>query len=102
MSGLTQSKVWLELNKHYETIKHIHMREMFAADKERFKKYSLKLNDILFDYSKNRINDETIKLLLQLAEELDLSSWIKKMFHGEAINNTENRAVRGYLNTLLM
>lgn len=93
MSGLTESKVWLALNKHYETIKHIHMREMFAADKERFKKYSLKLDDILFDYSKNRINEETIKLLLQLAEELDLSTWIKKMFNGEAINHTENRAV---------
>lgn len=93
MSGLTESKVWLALNKHYETIKHIHMREMFAEDKERFKKYSLKLNDILYDYSKNRINDETIKLLLQLAEELDLSTWIKKMFNGDAINHTENRAV---------
>ena len=93
MSQLTESKVWLALNKHYETIKHVHMREMFEADKERFTKYSLKLNDILYDYSKNRINDETIKLLLQLAEELDLSSWIKKMFQGEAINHTENRAV---------
>lgn len=79
--------------KHYDDIKHVHMRDMFDRDKKRFDKYSLQLNDILFDYSKNRINDETVKLLLQLANEADVPVWIEKMFAGEPINHTEHRAV---------
>jgi len=93
MSELTLSDAWSSLAKHYTEIKDIHMREMFIQDPERFKKYSLQINDILYDYSKNRINDKTIARLLELAKELDLSGWIEKMFNGEAINHTENRAV---------
>lgn len=93
MSGLTLSDAWLALSRHYEEIKQTQMREMFEQDEARFKKYSLTLNDILYDYSKNRINDKTLKLLLQLANDLDLSGWIKKMFNGDPINHTENRAV---------
>ena len=93
MSELTQSKVWIALLKHYDEIKHIHMRDMFDDDINRFDKYSVELNDILYDYSKNRINDETLKLLLQLAKDVELPQWIEKLFKGEPINHTENRAV---------
>jgi len=93
ISNLAHSKAWLALIKHYEKIKNNHMRDMFNEDANRFEKYSLKLNDILFDYSKNRINDETKRLLLNLAHDLDVPGWIRKMFNGEAINYTENRAV---------
>jgi len=93
MSALTESKSWLELTKHYNEIKDVHMRDMFEQDSSRFDKYSLELNDILYDYSKNRINHETLDLLLQLCNEVDLSGWINKMFQGEPINHTEHRAV---------
>ena len=93
MSELTQSKVWLALKKHYEEIKHAHMRDLFDDDGNRFEKYSVQLNDILYDYSKNRINDETLSLLLQLANDVELPQWIEKLFTGEPINHTENRAV---------
>jgi len=93
MSRLTRSKTWSSLMEHYQDIKHVHMRDMFNRDEQRFDKYSLQLNDILFDYSKNRINDETLKLLLQLASDANLSIWIEKMFAAERINHTEYRAV---------
>ena len=93
MSERTQTKAWLALAKHYDEIKQDHMRDMFENDQNRFDKYSLQLNDILYDYSKNRINDETVKLLLQLADEIELPKWIEKMFQGDAINHTEHRAV---------
>jgi len=93
MSEPTQSKAWLALTKHFEEIKNVHMRDQFENDEDRFTKYSLQLNDILYDYSKNRINDETIKLLLQLVDDVGLSQWIEKLFNGEKINHTEHRAV---------
>lgn len=93
MSELKRSNAWLALMEHYDEIKHVHMRDMFKGDPERFDKYSIELNDILYDYSKNRIDDKTVKLLLQLATEVDLPLWIEKMFSGEPINNTEHRAV---------
>lgn len=93
MSELTQSKAWLALQKHFDEIKHIHMRDMFDQDESRFDKFSLQLNDVLYDYSKNYINDETVELLLQLAEDVNLPRWIEKLFNGEPINHTEHRAV---------
>ncbi|MES0326677.1 MAG: glucose-6-phosphate isomerase [Gammaproteobacteria bacterium] len=93
MSEFIQSELWSALTRHYDELKDTHMRDMFDEDESRFEKYSLKLNDILYDYSKNRINDETLNLLLQLADEADLSGWIEKMFEGVPINNTEHRAV---------
>ena len=93
MSDLTRMKSWLALAKHYDEIKDVHMREMFEADAERFEKYSLQINDILYDYSKNRITDETMELLMQLARDADLSNKIEAMFDGEHINHTEDRAV---------
>src|SRR5210317_341598 len=93
MSGLRQSASWQALLKHYTEIKDVHMRDMFNEDKGRFEKYSLHLNNILYDFSKNRINDETIKLLLNLAKEANLPDWVEDMFQGKQINHTEHRAV---------
>lgn len=93
MSDLTQLDSWLALAKHYDEIKDVHMREMFEADAGRFEKYSLQINDILYDYSKNRVTDETMELLLQLARDAGMSSKIEAMFNGDHINHTEDRAV---------
>jgi len=93
MSELTKSAIWITLKKHYEAIKNLHMRDMFEQDKHRFEKYSLYMNDILYDYSKNRISDETVSLLLKLANDVNLPEWIEKQFKGEPVNHTENRAV---------
>lgn len=93
MSKLVNTKAWTDLLEHYESIKDIHMRTMFDSDENRFDKYSLQVNDILYDYSKNRINDKTMELLLKLANEVELPAWIEKQFAGEHINHTEDRAV---------
>jgi glucose-6-phosphate isomerase len=69
------------------------MKDLFAADPERFSKFSLRLGDILIDYSKNRITRETLNLLIALANEAGQKDAIDKMFGGEKINETENRAV---------
>lgn len=69
------------------------MRDLFAADPQRFERFSLNFNDILFDFSKNRITEKTQSLLEQLAEESKLSTKIEAMFRGARINVTENRAV---------
>ncbi len=69
------------------------MRDLFAQDPERFTKFSTQFNDILLDYSKNRITEKTLTLLFDLARQAELTTWINRMFTGEKINNTENRAV---------
>ncbi|HNU66283.1 MAG: glucose-6-phosphate isomerase [Methylotenera sp.] len=93
MAALTTLPVWQKLCQHQKSMVSIHMRDLFAADKNRFDKYSLKLDDILFDFSKHRINDETLPLLTQLAREANIEGWRDRMFAGEKINITENRAV---------
>jgi glucose-6-phosphate isomerase len=93
MSKLTESKPWKELSSHHTQISSLHMRDMFSEDPERFRRLSLKLNDILFDYSKNRITDETLTLLLSLAKHSKVKEKTQAMFAGEKINTTENRAV---------
>ena len=90
---LTQTAEWQALQKHYETIKDSQMRDMFAKDPERFNKFSLKLENMLLDYSKNRINEETMKLLVDLAKASGIEEAREKMFTGEKINWTEGRAV---------
>ncbi|MCR4299645.1 MAG: glucose-6-phosphate isomerase, partial [Gallionella sp.] len=92
MSKLTQSPAWQALGKHYTAIEPIHMRQMFQDDPARFDKFSLQFDGLLFDYSKNRINDETVRLLIALAKQAELPAWIKRMFGGEKINSTERRA----------
>ena len=93
MAGLTDLSAWKELQKHYKDISHLHMRTLFKEDPGRFDRFHLKLDDILFDYSKNRITGETVRLLLELARQCSLQDNIDAMFNGEKINTTENRAV---------
>ena len=93
MSKLTTSPIWQRLKKHQQEISSKHMREMFQDDPQRFEKFSLKFKDILLDFSKNRITEETITLLLQLARDAQVETWRERMFSGEKINFTENRAV---------
>jgi len=93
MTTLTQFPSWQKLCAHQKMVQPLHMRDLFEADPKRFDKYSLKFADILFDYSKHRITDETLPLLLQMAREAKIEQWRDKMFAGEKINITENRAV---------
>lgn len=81
------------LTNHYIEIAPRHLKDLFSGDPDRFQNFSIKFNDILFDYSKNRIDDETMALLIQLARECQVEDAIKSMFQGELINETENRAV---------
>jgi glucose-6-phosphate isomerase len=90
----TNTQAWMLLQKHYnEEMNRKHLRQLFADDPERFAKYSLCLDDLVFDYSKNIITEKTIQLLLQLADESNLKAAIEAMFAGENINETEKRAV---------
>lgn len=93
MAALTTLPVWQALCRHQKTIATSNMRDLFAQDQNRFNKFSFQLDDILFDFSKHRINDETLPLLMQLAREAKLEDWRERMFAGEKINLTENRAV---------
>ena len=81
------------LQAHQAQMAAVHMRDLFAADPARFERFSLQAGELLLDYSKNRITDETMALLVRLAEEADVAGWRERMFGGEKINNTENRAV---------
>lgn len=90
----TTTQAWFLLKKHHEEeMSRRHMRDLFAADPERFQKFSIRLGDILFDYSKNIINQKTLQLLLQLAEDCDVKQAIHDMFAGIRINETEQRSV---------
>ncbi len=94
MSKLTDSIEWNALSQHYQTIaKDLSLKNAFQQDPQRNKKFSLRLNDLLFDYSKNLITDETLDLLLALTEHANLKAKMDAMFGGEIINITENRAV---------
>lgn len=93
MTTLTQHPVWQTLCQHQLKMAKTHMRDLFASDPKRFENYSLQFDDILFDYSKHRMNDETLPLLMQLAREAKIENWRDRMFSGEKINITENRAV---------
>ena len=93
MSQLSNLPAWQALEQHYHEIKNIHMRDLFAQDAQRFERFSLHFNDLLFDYSKHRITDKTIRLLIKLAEQSDLKQKTERMFNGEAINSTEQRPV---------
>ena len=89
----SKTKSWHKLADHFEKMKAVHMKDLFAQDPDRFSRFSLKFKDILVDFSKNRITTETLKLLLDLAGEAGVGDAIEKMFAGEKINETENRAV---------
>lgn len=89
----TATKAWNNLLVHFNNTKNTHLRDLFASDIDRGSRFSLKWNDFLVDYSKNRIDGETMALLLELAEEVGLSKAIEGYFGGELINQTEGRAV---------
>ena len=84
---------WKALASHYKTVSNLHLRQLFADDPERGQRMAVEAVGLYLDYSKNRVTDETLKLLLQLAEESGLRARIDAMFKGEKINITENRAV---------
>jgi len=90
---LTKRRAWKALGMHYKKIAKLHLRQLFADDPKRGERLTLEAAGIFFDYSKHRINDQTIKLLLQLADESRLRERMDAMFSGEKINITEKRAV---------
>jgi len=93
MSQFTQSPAFLALQEHYSQIAPRHMRDLFKEDPNRFDKFSLRFGDILLDFSKNRVTEQTMKLLFDLARAAKVETWRDRMFAGEKINITENRAV---------
>ena len=93
MLKLVEFPAWQTLVEHQREIAHLHMRDLFAADPARFERFSLHFDDILFDYSKNRITARTMALLMDLARQSDLGQRIEAMFNGDKINSTEGRAV---------
>ena len=93
MTKIIDSNEWQDLKKHFDDIKNVQMRDLFKDDEQRFEKFHLALDDFLFDFSKNRINDKTLGLLNKLAIKADVEGWRTKQFSGEKINTTEDRAV---------
>ena len=85
----TQTAAWAKLQQHYNAIASTSMQELFQADASRVEKFNLKWNDFLLDYSKNRINQETITLLLELANQVGLKEAIASYVDGELIKQTE-------------
>lgn len=93
MAARKQTNAWTELEAHYRTIRKVHLRDLFSDDAERGERFTIQVLGLYFDYSKNRITSETVKLLVRLAEQSGLAERIAAMFRGERINATENRAV---------
>jgi glucose-6-phosphate isomerase len=89
----TTTKAWKKLQDHFNEVKETQMKHWFASDKDRANKMTIKWEDFYVDYSKNRVNDKTLELLLELAQEVDLKDAITKYFSGDVINETEGRAV---------
>jgi len=90
---LTKLKTWKALTAHYQSVRKLHLRELFTADPKRGERMTAEAAGLFLDYSKNRVTDETLKLLVQLAAESGLRERIDAMFRGDKINITENRAV---------
>ncbi len=93
MVDVTQSQTWKALEQHKQQIESLAMRDLFAREPDRFQRLSLRQGDLLLDFSKNRVTDETLRLLRQLAREAGVEAMRDQMFSGETINFTENRAV---------
>lgn len=91
--SLTGSSEWQALQTHYDGIKNLHMRDLFAKDPKRFEKYSITMGDVVVDFSKNIFTDETFNLLMELANASEVQGAALKMFEGAVINWTEERAV---------
>ncbi len=93
MSALTQSTAWQALLAHYAANRQLSMRQLFGDDPQRFKRFSVRLDDMLLDYSKNLVTGQTMELLFALARQADVEGWRDRMLAGEKINSTEHRAV---------
>src|SRR5882757_5273935 len=91
--ALRMRPAWESLEKHYQKVEGLHLRQLFAEDPKRGEKLAVEAAGIYLDYSKNRITDETLRLLLRLAHESGLRDRIDAMFRGDKINVSENRAV---------
>ncbi|MGB5364852.1 MAG: glucose-6-phosphate isomerase [Polyangiales bacterium] len=89
----SRTVAWKALRAHHEEVADVEMRHLFDEDSDRGARFSLMLGDLLFDYSKNRVTDQTLTLLAELCEQCGVRDWITRMFSGEAINETEGRAV---------
>ena len=90
---LTERPAWNALRRHYEEMRSVHLRTLFAGDPRRGERYTAEAAGLYLDYSKHRVTDETVRLLVALAEESDLPARIDAMFRGDKINVTEHRAV---------
>src|SRR3984885_7710514 len=93
IQSLTGRPGWKALESHYQKIRELHLRQLFADDPQRGERLTTEAVGLYLDYSKNRVTDETLKLLFRLAEESGLRSRIDAMFRGDKVNITENRAV---------
>jgi glucose-6-phosphate isomerase len=93
MSSIASSAAWKALNDHQHATQDHHMRDLFAEDPGRFDRFSVRVGDMLLDYSKNRVTAETMERLVALAREAGVEEWRDRMFSGDKINNTEGRAV---------
>jgi glucose-6-phosphate isomerase len=91
MTTLTHIDAWRELEAHFDQVKDVHMRALFEQDPQRFEKYSVRMADLLLDFSKNRITDDTFKLLMALARSVDIEQWRDDMYAGKPINISEYR-----------
>lgn len=89
----TTTDSWKKLKEHFNDVKDVHMKDLFAEDKDRANKFTIKWDDFYVDFSKNRITSETFKYLLELADDVKLKAAIESQFSGEIINKTEGRAV---------
>src|ERR1700691_4801440 len=89
----TKQTAWSALASHYKTVSKLHLRQLFADDPKRGERLAVEAVGLYLDYSKNRVTDESLRLLLQLGEEAGLRTRIDAMFRGEKINITEKRAV---------
>jgi glucose-6-phosphate isomerase len=89
----TSLKSWESLVLHAKDMKTQHMNQLFLTDEKRFSKFSIMLPTMLLDYSKNLLTTETMQKLIELSQECDIETWRNKMFIGERINRTEDRAV---------
>ena len=89
----TETKAWQQLTAHYNATNNIHLKSLFNNDADRKNKFTINFNEFEFDYSKNRITEETLKYLLELANEVDLKGAMDAYFSGKKINKTEGRAV---------
>ena len=97
MSSLNNLSSWKDLNNHSKKILEQSLNDMFKKDKNRFNKFSIQIKDLLLDYSKNHVDDKTMKLFSQLLDDINLKEKINDLFNGEKINTSENRSVLHFL-----